>query len=85
MVRLLKRLAEAESPSLDPGAQAAPQAILRLELERLGFVVRSIPGIESGGQLLAIPHARPKDKSIQLMVGHCDTRRGDSTDRAPTT
>ncbi len=73
MVRLLSRLAEAESPSLDPGTQAAPQAILRLELERLGCVVRSIPGIESGGQLLAIPHARPKDHSIQLMVGHCDT------------
>jgi len=73
MVRLLSRLAEAESPSLDPGTQAAPQAILRLELERLGFVVRSIPGKESGGQLLAIPHERPKGDSIQLMVGHCDT------------
>ncbi len=73
MVRLLRRLAEAESPSLDPGTQAGPQAILRLELERLGFVVRAIPGVESGGQLLAIPHARPKRRSIQLMVGHCDT------------
>jgi glutamate carboxypeptidase len=73
MVRLLTRLAEAESPSLDPASQAGPQAILRLELERLGFVVRAIPGTESGGQLLAIPHARPKGSSIQLMIGHCDT------------
>jgi len=73
MVRLLSRLAEAESPSLDPVSQAGPQAILRLELERLGFVVRTIPGVESGGQLLAIPHARVKNRSIQLLVGHCDT------------
>jgi glutamate carboxypeptidase len=73
MVRLLARLAEAESPSLDPTSQAGPQAILRLELERLGYVVRTIPGTESGGQLLAIPHARPKGSSIQLMIGHCDT------------
>ncbi len=72
-MRLLSRLAEQESPSLDPQSQAGPQAILRLEFERLGFVVRSIPGVDSGGQLLAIPHARPKRRSIQLMVGHCDT------------
>jgi glutamate carboxypeptidase len=73
MVRLLSRLSEAESPSLDPASQAGPQAILRLELERLGFVVRTISGVESGGQLLAIPHARVKNRSIQLLVGHCDT------------
>ena len=73
MVRLLSRLAEAESPSLDPAAQAASQAILRREFERLDFVVRSIPGAESGGQLLAIPRARSRGGSIQLLVGHCDT------------
>jgi glutamate carboxypeptidase len=73
MVRLLSRLAEKESPSLDPDSQAGPQALLRLELERLGFVVRAIPGVESGGHLLAIPHSRSKSSSIQLMVGHCDT------------
>lgn len=73
MVRLLSRLAEAESPSLEPETQAGPMGLLRLELERLGFVVRSIPGVESGGQILAIPHARPKGSPLQLMVGHCDT------------
>lgn len=73
MVRLLSRLAEAESPSLDPASQAAPQAILRQEMERLGFVVRSIAGVDSGGHLLAIPHGRRKGGAIQLMVGHCDT------------
>ncbi len=73
MVRLLTRLSEQESPSLDHESQAGAQAILRLELERLGFVVRTIPGRESGGQLLAIPHGRPKGESIQLLVGHCDT------------
>lgn len=60
MVRLLRRLVEAESPSLLPDTQAGPQAILRLELERLGFVVRFIPGSVSGGHLLAIPHGRTK-------------------------
>ncbi|NNK48237.1 MAG: M20 family metallopeptidase [Gemmatimonadetes bacterium] len=73
MVRLLSRLAEQESPSLDQESQAGPQAILRLEFERLGFVVRAITGVDSGGQLLAIPHGRTKGNSIQLMVGHCDT------------
>ena len=73
MVRLLRRLVEAESPSLDPETQSGPQSILRLEFERLGFVVRSIQGVGSGGQLLAIPHARPKRGSLQFMVGHCDT------------
>jgi glutamate carboxypeptidase len=73
MVRLLTRLVEAESPSLDPGSQREPQAILRRELERLGFVVRKIPGIKSGGQLLAIPLGRIKGSSNQLLVGHSDT------------
>ncbi len=73
MVRLLGRLAEVESPSLDPGSQAGPQALLRREFERLGFVVRRIPGIKSGGQLLAIPHGRGKGASNQLLVGHSDT------------
>jgi glutamate carboxypeptidase len=73
MVRLLRRLAEAESPSLDPETQTGPLAILRLEFERLGFVVRSIAGVESGGMLLAVPHARSKGTSLQLLAGHCDT------------
>ncbi len=73
MVRLLRRLVEAESPSLLPDTQAGPQAILRLELERLGFVVRFIPGSVSGGHLLAIPHGRTKGRSIQVLIGHCDT------------
>jgi glutamate carboxypeptidase len=73
MVRLLTRLVKAESPSLDPASQEGPQAILRRELERLGFVVRSLPGPESGGQLLGIPHGRVKGRTLQLMVGHCDT------------
>ena len=73
MARLLKRLSEAESPSLSPETQVGPQSILRLELERLGLVVRHIPGVVSGGHLLAIPHARDKRRSVQLMIGHCDT------------
>ncbi len=73
MARLLKRLVEAESPSLEPESQAGPQAILRGELERLGYVVRYISGNYSGGQLLAIPHGRMKRRPLQLSIGHCDT------------
>jgi len=73
MVRLLARLARAESPSLDLSSQAGPQAILRREFERIGFVVRTLPGVESGGHLLAIPHGREKGHSMQLLVGHSDT------------
>lgn len=73
MVRLLGRLAEAESPSLDPGSQSGPQGILRLELERLGFRVRAIRGVDSGGQLLAVPRARPERCGVQVMIGHSDT------------
>lgn len=73
MIRLLSRLVEAESPSLDPLTQTGPQGILRAEFERLGFVVRHVPGQTSGGQLLAIPHARPKRAPLQLLIGHCDT------------
>jgi glutamate carboxypeptidase len=73
MVRLLRRLVEEESPSLSAEAQAGPLAIMRTELERLGFVARVLPGSVSGGQLLAVPHARPKGRTLQLMIGHCDT------------
>jgi glutamate carboxypeptidase len=73
MARLLMRLVQAESPSPDPQAQAAVQAILRTELERLGYVVRHIRGRGSGGQILAIPHSRRKSRPTQLMIGHSDT------------
>lgn len=73
MTRLLARLVEAESPSLDLATQARPQAILRAELERLGYVVRRVPGTLSGGHLLAIPHARRKRAPLQMLIGHCDT------------
>lgn len=73
MVGLLRRLVQAESPSLDPRSQAGPQSILRLELERLGFAVRTIPGRVSGGQLLAVPRGRPRSGTVQLVIGHSDT------------
>lgn len=72
MVALLAALVAAESPSAVPAAQAAPQALLTEQLERLGYRVAHTPGQNTGGYLLAEPPdaaTRPR----QLLLGHCDT------------
>lgn len=72
MVALLAALVAAESPSAVPAAQAAPQALLTEQLERLGYRVAHTPGQKTGGYLLAEPPdaaTRPR----QLLLGHCDT------------
>ena len=58
MVELLARLVEAESPTLDPVAQAVPQRILTERLEALEFAVTHYRGDSSGGMLLAKPMRR---------------------------
>lgn len=73
METLLRRLVESESPSREPAAQAAVQALLAAELERLGYHVRRHPGRESGGFLTAAPGERPRKRPIQILVGHSDT------------
>jgi glutamate carboxypeptidase len=74
MAALLRDLALAESPSVDPRAQAAVQDRLAAELERSGLAVRRLRGRVSGGQLWAAP-PRParRGRSAQLLLGHCDT------------
>jgi len=73
MTELLAELVEAESPSLDPGAQARAAAIIVRELERLGFAVERLPGQGTGDHLLARrPGAGPESPS-QLVLGHLDT------------
>lgn len=73
MIELLERLARAESPSDDPGAQAEAYSILDGELTALGFEVERLPGESTGDHLLA--HVPDGDGSgpRQLLLGHLDT------------
>jgi glutamate carboxypeptidase len=73
MAELLQRLALAESPSLEPPAQAGALAILTQELESLDFAVKRVPGGDVGDHLEAQPaHARATGPQ-QLLLGHLDT------------
>ena len=71
--RFLESLVRAESPSQNPDSQTAVQGLLADELEDLGFRVRRIPGLKTGGHLLAVPRRRLRGGSLQVMLGHCDT------------
>ena len=73
MVGLLMDLARMESPSDAPESQAPIQGRVARELEALGFRVRKIPGVLTGGSILAIPRDRARGRPVQLMLGHCDT------------
>jgi len=73
MLRLLKRMTTAESPSTDPVAQQEIREIIAFELQRLGYRVHRIPGRRSGGMLHARPARRPRNAKAQLLLGHYDT------------
>ncbi len=73
MVRFLKFLALAESPSDVPAAQRKALDLLSEALEDLGYAVRRLPGRRSGGHLLARPRGRRRGDPVQLLLGHCDT------------
>jgi len=73
LLRLLRAMTLAESPSNVPAAQTELREIIAAEFNRLGYLVHRIPGRTSGGML----HARPADRRShgrsQLMLGHYDT------------
>jgi len=71
MTALLQRLAESESPSLDPASQSAPFAILADQLTATGLEVQRLRGRGTGDHL----EARSTDRggAYQLLVGHMDT------------
>ncbi len=72
-IELVTRLVQIETPSNKPETQKELFNILCRELGSLNFATNIIPGKSSGGLLLAKPLNRHKYKSIQLMIGHCDT------------
>lgn len=73
MTGLLRRLVEAESPSLEPGRQREAFARLASELEASGYRVRRVRGRGTGDHLYAVPPGRPRHAPYQLLVGHLDT------------
>lgn len=73
MAALLERLVACESPSGDPEALRAAFALLRGELEPLGFAVTRHPGVATGDHLEARPHDLADGAPYQLLVGHMDT------------
>jgi glutamate carboxypeptidase len=73
MSGLLKRLAEAESPSLQPERQHEMFALLAAELRESEYVVRRVRGHGTGDHLYAVPRHRTRSAPYQLLIGHMDT------------
>lgn len=73
MTELAAELVEAESPSLDPSAQARAAGIIARELEELGFAVERLAGEGTGDHLLATPSGETPEAPFQLILGHLDT------------
>jgi glutamate carboxypeptidase len=73
MVDLLRRLAEIETPSLEPAAPAPAFELLAAALARAGYRARRFAGKHSGGQLYAVPERRVRGRPAQLLLGHVDT------------
>ena len=71
LVGFLERLALAESPSTEPGAQNEVLDILSEALIEIGYAVWRLPGRWSGGHIYAKPEGRRAP--AQLLLGHCDT------------
>ncbi len=73
IVSFVRRLAEHESPTDDPAAQAGVQALLVDALGEIGYVSRLRRGVRSGGLIVARPRERTRGLPLQLLVGHGDT------------
>jgi glutamate carboxypeptidase len=72
MAEMLARLARAESPSLEPNAQAEAFSLLAAELSDLGFEIERLAGRDSGDHLLA-RRSGGRGEPRQLLLGHLDT------------
>lgn len=74
MLAVLEALVRAESPTDVPEAHAASQETLSRLLRTLTYTVQIVPGGETrAGHLYARPRERPKERPVQLLVGHSDT------------
>ena len=74
IVKLLVDLAQMESPSLVPEAQAPVQGIVENLLGELGFEASHIPGDKTGGHIQLSPKGyETSHSSFQVLLGHTDT------------
>lgn len=85
MVDELITLASMESPSIDAGAQQPVLDHVEHRLSDRGFRTVRVPGVTSGGMLVAAC-ADVADRPFQLLVGHADTvwPHGTTALRPPT-
>lgn len=73
MITFLRRLVETESHSHDQAAQSRVLGLLEDKWQSMGWVTQRIRGRETGGHLFARPAHRRRHRSVQVMIGHCDT------------
>lgn len=69
----LRRMAEAESPTLAPERQEPVFDQLAEGLAAAGLETRRFEGDVSGGVMLAAPRHRHRGRPYQLLLGHSDT------------
>ncbi|MBV8056684.1 MAG: M20/M25/M40 family metallo-hydrolase, partial [Deltaproteobacteria bacterium] len=72
MIDSLTQLVSAESPSTVPQSQEAVLSMLGERLSRMHYEVWRLKGRNCGGHLYARPRRRNR-RSVQLLLGHCDT------------
>jgi len=71
-IDFVRELVVAESPSTDPGSQAAVRECLASALTSVGLGVEHVSGARTGGHLVA--RSGPRDGPAgQLLLGHMDT------------
>lgn len=69
----LRRIAELESPTLEPARQEPVFDRLAEGLALAGLETRRYEGDASGGVMLAVPRRRERGRPYQLLLGHTDT------------
>jgi glutamate carboxypeptidase len=72
MIDSLTQLVSAESPSTVSQSQEAVLSMLGERLSRMHYEVWRLKGRNCGGHLYARPRRRNR-RSVQLLLGHCDT------------
>ena len=73
LIRFLRDLVEAESPSSVPETQRRVRSVLAAALEDLGFHTQPLHGRRTGGHLYARPRHRRRGAGVQILIGHYDT------------
>ncbi|HKL63655.1 MAG TPA: M20 family metallopeptidase [Woeseiaceae bacterium] len=73
LIRFLRDLVEAESPSSVPETQRRVRSVLATALEELGFHTQPLHGRVTGGHLYGRPRHRRRGAGVQLLIGHYDT------------